>query len=74
MGFLISGIKLHHQLEASQVEFYEGQQTIWIHAPDGTTMLRIKCTGKIVVDNVCGAPNAHSDLIVQGDINICIPK
>lgn len=65
---------MHHLLPVAQVEFNEGQQTLWVHAPDGTTMLRLKCTGKITVDKSCTSPVAHSDIIVQGDINICIPK
>jgi hypothetical protein len=65
---------MHHQLDAAQLEFHEGQQTLWIHSPDGYTLLRIKCTGKILVDNSCSSPTSHCDIIVQGDINICIPK
>jgi len=61
-------------LEVCQVEFHEGQQTVWVHAPDGTTMLRIKCTGKIKVNDQCESPMAHCDMVVEGDINFCIPK
>lgn len=61
-------------LEVAQIEFYEGQQTIWVHALDGTTMLRIKCTGKIIVNSQCISPAAHGDIIVPGNIHICIPQ
>lgn len=64
---------MHHQLDVAQLEFHEGQQTVWVHAPDGTTLLRIKCTGKIIVDKHCSSPVAHADLIVAGNIHICIP-
>lgn len=63
----------HITLPVAQIEFYEGQQTLWIHAPDGTTMLRIKCMGKINIDDACTGLVAHGDIIVQGDINICLP-
>jgi hypothetical protein len=61
-------------IPVEQMEFHEGQQTIWIHAPNGTTALRIKCTGKITVDKECTSPVVHGDIMVQGDINICIPS
>lgn len=59
-------------LDAIGVEFHEGGNTIWVHAKSGT-ILRIKCTGKIVVD-ACSAPGAHADMIVAGDIRICVPE
>lgn len=65
---------MSYLLEVCQVEFHEGQQTVWVHAPDGTTMLRIKCTGKIKVNEECVSPVAHCDMIVEGDINFCMPK
>lgn len=62
----------HHLIPAAALEFHEGQQTIWVHSPDGTTILRIKCTGRIRVD-VCKGPFVHSDAIVEGDITVCVP-
>lgn len=56
------------------LEFHEGQQTIWIHGPTGFTVLRIKCTGKITVDAACNNLSAHADIMVAGDIKICIPE
>jgi hypothetical protein len=61
------------RLPVSEVEVREGHHTLWVHAPDGTTLMRIKCTGKIVIDDSCASPVAHSDLVVQGDIHICVP-
>ncbi len=57
-----------------QLEFHQGENTIWIHAPDGTTMLRIKCTGRIVVNDHCISPVAHCDLMVVGNIDFCVPS
>lgn len=62
-----------HTLPACEIEFHEGQQTMWVHSPDGTTTLRLKCTGKIIVDKSCVSPVAHADIIVSGDIHICVP-
>jgi hypothetical protein len=58
-------------LDALGIEFVEGGNTIWVHGKEGT-ILRIKCTGRIAVD-ACSAPSAHADMIVVGDIKICIP-
>lgn len=59
------------QLEAVGLEFEEGGNTIWVHGVDGT-MLRIQCTGRIMV-KACSAPSAHADAIVAGDIEFCVP-
>lgn len=61
------------RLKAVEIEFHEGQSTIWVHGPEGATILRIKCTGKIVVQKDCENVCAHSDIEVQGDIHICVP-
>ena len=60
-------------IEAAEVETNEGGNTIWVHSPNGSTILRIKCTGKIIVNACCINDVAHSDMIVQGDINLCLP-
>ena len=59
-------------LDVVQVEFHEGSHTLWVHAHDGSTVLRIKCTCKINVDKCCMNPFANADIMVEGDINICI--
>lgn len=62
------------QIQAAQLEFVEGGNTIWIHAPDGSTILRIKTTGK-VASTVCDvSPSAHGDILVKEDITLCIPE
>lgn len=59
-------------LEAMGLEFEEGGNTIWIHGSDGGTLLRIKCSGKITTKS-CAAPIAHADVIVEGDVEFCVP-
>lgn len=54
------------------VEFDEGGHTIWVQSMDGT-VLRIKCTGKISVKKECQNSCAHADMMVKGDIEICLP-
>lgn len=56
------------------LEFREGGNTIWVHSTTGGTTLRIRCTGKIVVDDRCTNNVAHADVEVDGDITICLPK
>jgi len=63
----------HVVIELSGLEFYEGGNTIWVHSATGGTTLRIKCTGKIIVDPTCTNNVAHADMKVDGDIVICIP-
>ncbi len=62
-----------HQVEVSQLEFDEGGNTIWIHGPQGATVMRIKCSGRIEVMADCVNICAHADVMVDGDILVCIP-
>jgi hypothetical protein len=61
------------QISVAVLEFVEGGNTIWIHSMEGT-VLRIKCSGKITVDRKCINNCAHADVMVKGDINMCIPE
>lgn len=61
-------------LPVAALEYLSDSHTIWVHGPQGTTVLRIKCTGKIIETQDCNAPEGHSDIIVQGDIRICVPS
>lgn len=54
------------------VEFDDEGNTIWVQS-EGGTVLRIKCTGKIKVDSKCINNVAHADMMVEGDIEICLP-
>lgn len=60
------------QVPVIGLEFEEDGNTIWIHGPDGT-VLRIKCSGKIVVSS-CANGCPHSDVQVNGDIRFCVPE
>jgi len=59
------------QLEAVGLEFDEGENTIWIHGSTGT-ILRIKCSGRITTTR-CSAPGPHADVLVDGNIEFCVP-
>jgi hypothetical protein len=59
------------QLEAVGLEFEETGNTIWVQGMHGT-LLRIKCSGQIKVKR-CAAPGAHADVLVAGDIEVCVP-
>lgn len=61
-------------VELSGLEFDEGGNTIWVHSATGGTVLRIKCTGKIIIDPKCTNNVPHADMQVHGDIVVCIPE
>jgi hypothetical protein len=61
-------------IEVNQLEFDEGGNTVWIHSALGGTVMRIKCTGKVVVHKCLSSPISHSDIVVQGDIDFCLTK
>jgi len=56
------------------LEFNVGSNTIWVHSPEGGTVLRIKCKGKINVEKCTNSPISHSDIIVEGDIDFCLSE
>ena len=60
------------KITVAQIEFYEGGNTMWIHSPLGGTVIRIKCTGKITTETCKDSPVSHGDIIVEGDINMCV--
>jgi hypothetical protein len=59
-------------IPVAAIEFNVGSNTIWIQSPQGGTTLRLKCTGKIIVDQCTNSPLSHSDIIIDGDINFCL--
>jgi hypothetical protein len=63
----------HFRIPVSILEFHEGQTTLWVHGPEGATVLRIKAK-KINVQKDCENVCAHSDIQVDGEITICIPS
>ncbi len=60
------------QIPAAEIEFRHGGNTIWVHSPSGGTILRIKCSGKITAVPGCENLCSHGDIMVKGDIEICI--
>jgi len=61
-------------IPVSAIEFHNGGNTIWVHSKQGATTLRIKCSGKINVEQCQDSPVSHSDILIEGDINFCISK
>lgn len=59
-------------IEAAAMEFHQGGNTIWIQSPQGATVLRIKCTGKILTEACKNSETSHGDIIVDGDIHVCV--
>ena len=60
------------QIPAAALEFTVEGNTIWVHAPDGSTLLRIKTQGKVNAHQCGTSPFSHCDIIVQEDINVCL--
>lgn len=60
------------QIPAGMVEFVNGGHTIWVQSADGATTIRIKCSGRILIDQCQNSPVSHCDILVEGDINFCI--
>lgn len=59
-------------IPASVIEFVDGGNTIWVHGPDGATVLRIKTMKKIHTRS-CGDENpSHSDIVVGDPIHVCV--
>lgn len=57
-----------------EVEARIGGSTLWVHNAVGSTALRLKCTGIITVDEACNNTVPHSDILVEGNIVLCMPK
>lgn len=61
------------QVPVAQLEFMEDGTTLWVHNREGSTVLRIKAD-KITVKRGCGNDCTHSDITINGEIEICIPE
>jgi hypothetical protein len=61
-------------IPAIALEFNVEGNTIWVHSPNGGTIFRLKCTGKIHVDKCTNSPISHTDVMVTGDINFCLAE
>jgi hypothetical protein len=62
----------HVEIPVAMLEFHDNGNTIWVHSPVGATVMRIKTMGKIIVDDTCENVVSHVDIIVQGDIHVCL--
>lgn len=60
-------------IAVSQIEYVEGGRAIWIHSPDGVTVMRIHCTGQVKVLERDSFKYPNADLNVTGDITIGMP-
>lgn len=60
------------QIPVAVIEFNEGDHTMWIHGPEGGTVLRIKTTGKFTAKECNVSPVSHADIMVEGDVEFCL--
>lgn len=60
-------------IEIGECELAWDGHRIWLNAAGGN-VLRVKCTGRVIVDEACRNPVAHSDICVEGDLNLCVPS
>jgi len=58
------------KIPVCEIEFEEGGKAIWVHAPDGTTPLRIQCEGAIVVHALSNVQHMSIDLRVANNIHV----
>lgn len=61
-------------IPVAAIEFREGGNTIWIHGPQGGTVLRLKTLDGVITSKRCqnGGPVSHGDAIIKGDVEICV--
>ena len=67
-------------IPVEELEFRNGGDTLWVHGPDGATVLRLKLFhGKFVVDDErCKNPCSHVDAMVDSlcgdrqDVGVCL--
>lgn len=60
------------QIPVALLEFNPDGNTIWVHSPDGATVLRIKTLRRILTTKCGMNPVSHFDVIVEDDIEICL--
>ena len=64
------------KIAVAQIEYQEGGRAIWVHDPQGVTVMRIQCTGEIKTQAV---EQLHSsshiiELNVVGNITVLKSK
>lgn len=59
-------------IPVTQIEYREGGNTLWIHGPQGNTVLRLKTKSGTITTNRClNGGMSHSDIMIDGGIDIC---
>ena len=53
------------KIPVAELEFEEGGNTIWVHGPLGTTVLRVKVSGRLSSAKCAENPSSHLDLVAQ---------
>ena len=62
-------------IPVSAIEFREGGNTLWIHGPEGGTVLRLKTLDGAITSKRCPtSPVDHGDAIIKGDLEICLAR
>lgn len=62
---------------AAQIEFVQGGDTLWIHGPDGSTILRLtglNAACRFTATRCATSPVPHGDGILAGPLTLCIPS
>lgn len=59
---------MRHQIPVSMLEFDEDGHTLWVHGPEGNTILRIKGSRGIEVQKTEYGP--YIDVYVEGKLTI----
>jgi len=60
------------QIPVAMLEFVEDGNTLWVHSPQGGTVLRIKTKGKITTRKCPSGFISHADIMTEDDIEICL--
>ena len=62
-------------IPVSAIEFREGGNTLWVHGPNGGTILRLKTLDGVITSKRCEtSPVSHGDAIIRGDLEICLAR
>lgn len=59
-------------IPVAELEFEEGGNTIWVHSPQGTTVLRLKTSEPIHTAQCKSSPTSHADAMIDGPMAFCV--
>ncbi len=62
-----------NQINLGECELCWDGKRLWLNSAGGN-ILRLRATGRVIVDEHCQNPMPHSDIIINGDIPLCIPE